>query len=52
MEASAGWVQSVIFVVTGLLFVGGALGLWRTLRAAGGSFWGPLLIGLAGIGLV
>lgn len=44
-----GWIQVVNFIVTGLLFIAFAIGLWRTLRP--GS-WKSLLIGLIGISLI
>ncbi len=45
------WLQVASFFVSGLLALGFALGLRRALRPPG-STWGPLLIGLAGIGLI
>jgi hypothetical protein len=47
-----GWTQIVTFIVTGLLSMGLAIGLWRALRPWGGSTWGPLLVGAYGLGLV
>jgi hypothetical protein len=47
-----GWVQIANFVVTGLLMVGCAVGLRRALRSGRGARWGPLLIGVYGVGLV
>jgi hypothetical membrane protein len=47
-----GWIQIVNFIGTGCLLVAFALGLRKALRVARPSFWGPLLIGIAGIGLV
>jgi hypothetical membrane protein len=47
-----GWQQVANFVVSGLLVLGGAVGLRRVLVDGPGSRWGPWLIGLAGIGLV
>ncbi|MEU8382292.1 DUF998 domain-containing protein [Streptosporangium sp. NPDC048865] len=59
-----GWIQIANFVVTGLLNIAFAAGLWRALhprqdagqdtdRSAGrGGTWGPLLIGAYGTGLV
>lgn len=44
-----GWMQVVNFVVTGLLFIAFAIGLWRTLQP--GS-WKAFLIGLVGISLI
>lgn len=47
-----GWIQITIFVVTGLLNLAFAVGLWRVLPPGHGEAWGPLLIGAYGIGLV
>ncbi len=47
-----GWTQMLNFYVTGLLTVAFAFGLWRALKPLGGSFWGPLLIGAMGLGLL
>ncbi|WP_061290853.1 DUF998 domain-containing protein [Herbidospora cretacea] len=44
----AGWVQIANFVVTGALFVACAAGLRRT----SGGTWGPILVGLLGVGLI
>ena len=47
-----GWMQRINFVITGLLIFAFAIGLRVVLRRVNGSTWGPLLIGLAGIGLI
>lgn len=47
-----GWVQAANFIITGLLILVFAIGLWRTLRTPGGSTWGPLLVGTVAIGLI
>jgi len=47
-----GWVQIANFVITGLLMVACAVGLQRALRTGRGATWGPLLIGVHGLGLV
>jgi len=47
-----GWLQIANFIVSGLLMVAFAIGLRRTLRPLGGSIWGPLLVGIWGIGLL
>lgn len=48
-----GWVQMVNFWVTGTLFLLFAYGVWQTLRASSKkSTWGPLLLALAGVGLI
>lgn len=48
----SGWIQVANFVITGLLLLAFAAGLRLTLRPPGGSVWGPLLIGLVGVGLI
>jgi hypothetical protein len=47
-----GWIQIANFEVTGLLVIAGALGMWRALRGSRGGTWGPLLIGLYGLGML
>jgi Protein of unknown function (DUF998) len=47
-----GWIQIANFVVAGLLSVAFAVGLRRVLHPGRGARWGPLLIGLYGVGLV
>lgn len=47
-----GWVQIANFVVAGVLFVGCAVGMRRVLGAGPGGTWGPLLVGMMGVGLV
>jgi uncharacterized membrane protein len=47
-----GWTQQANFMVAGVLTLGFAVGLRRALRPLGGSFWGPLLVGAHGIGLL
>ena len=47
-----GWMQEVNFIVAGLLIVGGAIGLGRSLPSERGGTWGPRLIGLFGLSLV
>jgi hypothetical protein len=49
---ASGWVQVLNFIVTGLLIVAFAAGLRRVLRNGIGSLWVPLLVGLAGFGLI
>ncbi len=48
----SGWMQAANFIITGLLILAFAIGLRRALQPAVGAVWGPLLIGLAGIGLI
>jgi hypothetical protein len=49
---SLGWVQIVNFVVSGTLYVLGAVGQRAALRRSRGGTWGPLFVGLSGIGLI
>lgn len=46
-----GWVQTLTFIVTGLLILAFAVGLWRV-RRAGGSTAGAVLVGIAGTGVL
>ncbi|MFE6710638.1 DUF998 domain-containing protein [Streptomyces sp. NPDC057695] len=43
-----GWIQTVNFVLTGVLLLVGATGLRRELRGAPGGTWGPALVGVFG----
>src|SRR5690348_11546920 len=47
-----GWMQIVNFLVCGLLLLGFSLGLRRTLWPGKGSVWGPILLGVFGLGLI
>jgi hypothetical protein len=47
-----GWTQSANFLITGILTLAFAAGLWRLLRFPGGSTWGPLLIGMVAVGFL
>ena len=47
-----GWEQIANFIVCGLLCIAFAVGLRRIWRTGRGSVWGPLLIGLFGLGLL
>jgi hypothetical membrane protein len=47
-----GWVHVALVIGTGLLTIGAAMGLRRALHGSRGGTWGPLLIGLYGVGLV
>lgn len=47
-----GWMQVTTFIITGLLIFAFAIELRRILRRPSGSVWGPLLVGLLGIGLI
>jgi hypothetical protein len=47
----SGWMQIATFIITGVLTLAFAIGLWRVLRPSG-AVWGPRLVGLVGIGLM
>jgi hypothetical membrane protein len=47
-----GWVQTVNFVLAGVLNLLYAVGLWRTLHPGRAGTWGPILIGAYGLGLI
>jgi hypothetical protein len=47
-----GWIQIANFVVTGLLMLACAVGLWRALSTGRAAIWGPILIGMNGLGLI
>jgi hypothetical membrane protein len=47
-----GWVQIVNFVLAGVLNLLYAGGLWRRLHPGRAGTWGPLLIGVYGLGLI
>jgi hypothetical protein len=47
-----GGVQIANFVVSGLLYVAFAVGIWRALHPGRAGTWGPLLIGAYGVGLI
>lgn len=47
-----GWIQITNFLVSGLLVIAGAAGLRRSMDSGPGRRWGPVLIGLYGVGLI
>jgi hypothetical protein len=47
----SGWIQSTNFIVTGLLAVMAAMGIRGMIRGGKAGTWGPLLIGIYGIGM-
>lgn len=47
-----GWVQITNFLVSGLLFIAGAIGLRRVMPTGRGRTWGPVLISGLGAGMV
>jgi hypothetical protein len=50
--SNQGWQQVANFIVCELLVIGFAVGLRRVLRTGTASVWGPLLLGIFGLGLV
>lgn len=47
-----GWIHIALFLSTGMLTIAGAVGMWRVLRGSRGGTWGPVLVGLYGLGLI
>jgi hypothetical membrane protein len=47
-----GWIQIMNFVLTGLLVIAFAVGLQQTLQTGRGRTWGPILLGIYGLGLI
>lgn len=51
-NGSLGWIQIANFVVTGLMVIACAVGLRRALASGRASVWGPILLGVYGLGLI
>lgn len=47
-----GWIHISLLVITGLLTIAGAVGMRQALKQGPGRIWGPLLLGLYGLGLI
>ena len=47
-----GWIQTLNFLVTGILLIAGAAGVKRSLGSGPGSRWAPRMLGLYGLGLI
>src|SRR5712691_3784947 len=47
-----GWIHISLFVLTGLLTIAGAVGMRRVLTGSRGGTWGPILVGIYGLGLI
>lgn len=47
-----GWIQTLSFLVNGILLIAGAIGLKRVLGSGLGSRWAPRMLGLYGLGLI
>ena len=51
-NGNLGWIQITNLVLAGLLVAAFAVGMWRALSAGPGRTWGPILLGIYGIGLI
>jgi hypothetical protein len=49
---SLGWIQVANFVVSGVLYMVGAVGFRDALRPGRGSTWAPRLVAITGVGLI
>lgn len=47
-----GWIHIALLVLSGVLAIAGATGMRRALRGSRGGTWGPVLVGLYGLGLI
>ena len=47
-----GWIQTLNFLVTGILLIAGAVGVKQALESGPGSQWAPRMLGLYGLGLI
>jgi hypothetical protein len=45
-----GWMQRATFYATSVLAIAYAIGLWRALHPGAAGTWGPVLVGLYGVG--
>jgi hypothetical protein len=51
-NGNLGWIHISLFVLTGLMTIAGAVGMRQVLAGSRGGTWGPLLIGIYGLGLI
>src|SRR5260370_37069391 len=51
-NGSLGWFQIANFLVTGAMVIACGLGMRRALTGGRSALWGPLLIGVYGLGLI
>src|SRR5207244_8571843 len=51
-NGSLGWIHINLLILTGLLTCAVAGGMRRVLHGSRGGTWGPLLVGLYGLGLI
>jgi hypothetical membrane protein len=47
-----GWIHVTLLIVSGLLVIAGAIGMRRTMDSGRARTWGPLLVGVYGLGLI
>ena len=47
-----GWIQVANFIVSGALVIAGAVGMRQVLHPGRAGTWGPILVGLYGLGLI
>lgn len=47
-----GWIQTANFLIAGVCVIAGALGCRFAIRFRPGSMWGPILLGIYGVGLI
>lgn len=47
-----GWIQIANFLLSGLIVIGGAIGIRLALAGRSGGTWGPILVGVYGVGLI
>src|SRR5688572_1432926 len=51
-NGNLGWIQTLNFLVSGLLLIAGAVGVKRALGSGPGSPWAPRMLALYGWGLI
>ena len=51
-QGPRGWIQQTNFIVVGAMIAAYAYGLYVAMIPLGGSFWGPVLVLIDGIGLI
>ncbi|MEP6474626.1 MAG: DUF998 domain-containing protein [Gemmatimonadota bacterium] len=51
-NGNLGWIQVGNFIISGCLVIAGALGVRRALAPGRAGTWGPLLLGVYGLGLI
>ena len=51
-NGALGWIQVASFIVSGLLVIAAATGMRQRLHPGRAGTWGPILLGLYGLGLI